>query len=90
MAERTNLPVTPEAINTGLAQVHWAARAQCHTLGSQQVVIDANPASAEALAICCRRNFGQRPTLLIGMLADKTGDAHWFAGAALRARGVCP
>ena len=92
VAERTNLPVTPEAIHTGLAQVHWAARAQCHTLGSQQVVIDAahNPASAEALSDVLQEEFpGQRPTLLIGMLADKNWECTLASLAPLSTRVVC-
>ena len=59
VAERTNLPVTPEAIHTGLAQVHWAARAQCHTLGSQQVgsMPPTIPPAPRPWRMCCRRNF---------------------------------
>ena len=92
VAERTDLKIRPEAIHTGLTQVHWAARAQCHTLGSQQVVIDAahNPASAEALADVLQEEFsGQRPTLLIGMLADKNCECTWASLAPLAARVVC-
>ena len=92
VAERTDLTIRPEAIHTGLAQVHWAARAQCHTVGSKQVVIDAahNPASAEALTDVLQEEFpGQRPTLLIGMLADKNWECTLAWLAPLAARVVC-
>jgi dihydrofolate synthase / folylpolyglutamate synthase len=92
VAERTDLTIRPEAIHAGLTQVHWAARGQCHTVGSKQVVIDAahNPASAKALADVLQEEFpGQRPTLLIGMLADKNWEYTLALLAPLAARVVC-
>ena len=67
-------PVDDQAIVDGLANVHWAVRAQCFEKDNQRLLIDAahNPASAEALRDVLQENFpGQRPTLVIGMLADK-------------------
>ena len=67
-------PVDDQAIVGGLVNVHWAVRAQCFEKDNQRLLIDAahNPGSAEALRDVLQENFpGQRPTLVIGMLADK-------------------
>ena len=71
---RDVFPIDDQAIVDGLANVHWAVRAQCFEKDNQRLLIDAahNPASAEALRDVLQENFpGQRPTLVIGMLADK-------------------
>ena len=55
-------------------------------------MIDAahNPASAEALADVLQEEFtGQRPTLLIGMLADKNWECTLSSLAPLSTRVVC-
>ena len=50
-----------------------------------------NPASAEALADVLQEEFpGQRPTLLIGMLADKNGECTLASLAPLSTRGGVP
>ena len=67
-------PIDDQAIVDGLANVHWAVRAQCFEKDNQRLLIDAahNPGSAEALRDVLQANFpGQRHTLVIGMLADK-------------------
>ena len=84
--------VPANAIDAGLAKVQWAARAQCFQLGEQQVVIDAahNSASAEALADVLQEDYaGQRPTLLLGMLADKNWGSIVDTLAPLAGRVVC-
>ena len=84
--------IPANVIETGLAKVQWAARAQCFQLGEQQVVIDAahNPASAEAFADVLQEKYAdQRPTLLLGMLADKNWDSIVATLAPLANRVVC-
>ena len=87
------LAVVPEkAIEAGLTKVQWAARAQCFEMDGRKVVIDAahNPASAEAFADVLQEDFaGQRPTLLLGMLADKNWDSIVAMLAPLAGRVVC-
>ena len=84
--------IPANVIETGLAKVQWAARAQCFQLGERQVVIDAahNPASAEAFADVLQEKYAdQRPTLLLGMLADKNWDSIVATLAPLAGRVVC-
>ena len=87
------LAAVPEkAIEAGLTKVQWAARAQCFEMDGRKVVIDAahNPASAEAFADVLQEDFaGQRPTLLLGMLADKNWDSNVATLAPLAGRVVC-
>ena len=87
------LAVVPEkAIEAGLTKVQWAARAQCFEMDGRKVVIDAahNPASAEAFADVLQEDFaGQRPILLLGMLADKNWDSIVATLAPLAGRVVC-
>ena len=71
---RDVFPIDDQAIVDGLANVHWAVRAQCFKKENQRLMVDAahNPASAKALRDVLQENFpGQHPILLIGMLADK-------------------
>ena len=80
-------PVDDQCITDGLANVHWAGRTQCYEKNNQRLLIDTahNPASAEALRDVLQENFaGQRPLLLIGMLADK----NWKSFMAIIARAV--
>jgi len=73
---RSVFPIDDQAIVDGLVNVQWAGRVQCFEKENQRLLIDAahNPASAKALRDVLQENFsGQRPILLIGMLADK----HW-------------
>ena len=71
---RENLPADNAAIEAGLANVQLPARAQLIETVEGRYLIDAahNPAGAVALREVLAGQFaGVRPTLLIGMLADK-------------------
>ena len=84
--------IRDRAIVDGLANVHWAARAQCFEKDNQRLLIDTahNPASAEALRDVLQENFaGQRPILLIGMLADKNWKPFVEVIAPMANRVVC-
>ncbi|MBP9903575.1 MAG: bifunctional folylpolyglutamate synthase/dihydrofolate synthase [Verrucomicrobia subdivision 3 bacterium] len=69
------MPVSAGQLRTGLAQVNWPGRLQLVTRpGGQQILLDGahNLAGVEALAVGLRQHFPQaRPTLILGMLADK-------------------
>ena len=85
-------PIDDQAIVDGLANVQWAGRAQCFEKENQRLLIDAahNPASAEALRDVLQENFpGQRPILLIGMLADKNWKPFVEVIAPMADRVVC-
>ena len=74
VAEGAGLTVSSESILRGLQEVQWQGRFECVEKGSQKFIIDAahNPAGAQALADFLQEIFpGQRPALLIGVLADK-------------------
>ncbi len=69
------IPVTDAQIRTGLAQVNWPGRLQLVTRpGGQQILLDGahNLAGVEALAVALQQHFPDaKPTLILGMLADK-------------------
>jgi dihydrofolate synthase/folylpolyglutamate synthase len=69
------IPVSDAQIRTGLAQVNWPGRLQLVTRpGGQQILLDGahNLAGVEALAVALRQHFPDaKPTLIVGMLADK-------------------
>ena len=69
------LPVGASALRAGLSQVHWPGRMQlARTPAGQTLLLDGahNADSAKALAAAFRRQFPTvRPTLIIGVLADK-------------------
>ena len=69
------IPVSDAQIRTGLAQVNWPGRLQLITRpGGQQILLDGahNLAGVEALAVALRQHFPHaKPTLILGMLADK-------------------
>jgi len=69
------IPVSDEAILTGLARVHWPGRLQVVARPSgQRIVLDGahNISGAEILATAFREYFpGVRPTLVLGILRDK-------------------
>jgi len=69
------IPVSDAQIRTGLAQVNWPGRLQLVTRpGGQQILLDGahNLAGVEALAVALRQHFpNAKPTLILGMLADK-------------------
>jgi dihydrofolate synthase / folylpolyglutamate synthase len=69
------IPVGETQIRSGLAQVNWPGRLQLVTRpGGQQILLDGahNLAGVEALAVALRQHFpNAKPTLILGMLADK-------------------
>lgn len=74
-AVETTIPVSHEAILSGLSTVYWPGRMQLvSTTAGQQVLLDGahNIPSAQALAAAFRERFPTvRPTMLIGVLGDK-------------------
>lgn len=69
------LPVSAEAITTGLRNVWWPGRLQVvHGQNGQVNLVDGahNPAGVAALVAALERHFpGQRPALIFGALEDK-------------------
>ena len=68
------LPVSDEQLATGLADVVWPGRLQVVKRGTQTLLLDGahNPAGIAALQAALAEHFpGRRPTLVLGMLADK-------------------
>jgi dihydrofolate synthase/folylpolyglutamate synthase len=75
------LPVDDTQLLEGLAEVNWPGRLQVVRRGAQTLVLDGahNPAGIAALRTALAEAFpGKRPTLVLGMLADKD----WRAMAA--------
>ena len=72
---KEQIPVSEAQIRAGFAQVEWSGRLQLVTrAGGQKILLDGahNPAGVEALAAALRTHFPDvRPTLILGMLADK-------------------
>ncbi|MEK7676882.1 MAG: folylpolyglutamate synthase/dihydrofolate synthase family protein [Verrucomicrobiota bacterium] len=73
------LPVTEEAMVTGLSQVDWPGRLQLETtVSGQSVLLDGahNPAGAESLRAVLQTCFPTvKPTLILGILRDKDCEA---------------
>jgi dihydrofolate synthase / folylpolyglutamate synthase len=91
-ALHTTLPVKNDSIETGLANVHWPARAQAIEHAGRKLLLDAvhNPASAEALrGVLSELHSGQRPALLLGVLADKNWEQMVGILAPVAGRIVC-
>ena len=91
-ALQNTLPIKTESIETGLANVHWPARAQVFERDGRKLLLDAvhNPASAEALrGVLAELQSEQRPTLLLGVLADKNWEQMVAILAPLAGRIVC-
>ena len=67
--------VSSAQIRTGLDQVNWPGRLQLVTRPSgQKILLDGahNLAGVEALSLALRQHFpNEKPTLILGMLADK-------------------
>ena len=85
-------PVKDHVIAEGLANVHWAVRGQTFENENQRLLIDAahNPAGAEALCQMLQEKItGQRPTFLIGMLADKNWESFVDKILSVAGRVVC-
>jgi dihydrofolate synthase / folylpolyglutamate synthase len=76
---QTVLPVTQAQQQSGLAHVHWPGRFQIISQpNGRTLVLDGahNPAGVEALVAALRAHFPDiKPTLIIGMLADKDWQA---------------
>ncbi len=75
VAEEAGVTVSSVSILQGLQEVQWRGRLECVEHGHQKFIIDAahNPAGAQALAGYLKEEFpDQRPSLLIGVLADKS------------------
>ncbi len=84
--------VDDKSIVDGLGNVHWAGRVQCYEKMNQRLLIDSahNPASGKALRDVLLENFsGQRPILLIGMLADKNWESFLEIIAPIAEQVVC-
>jgi len=73
------IPVTNEAIRTGLSQVNWPGRLQLITRPSgQKILLDGahNIAGAQVLGNSLRQYFpGVKPALILGILQDKDWEA---------------
>ena len=84
------LPVSGARIRAGLSDVDWPGRLQLVTRpGGQKILLDGahNPAGVEALAAALQKHFPDvRPTLILGMLADKDWRPMCARLAALAAR----
>ena len=89
---QNTLPVKNETIETGLANVRWPARGQVFELNGRKMLLDAvhNPASAETLrGVLAELHPGQRPTLMLGVLADKNWEQMVGILAPVASRVVC-
>lgn len=75
----SQIPVSDDAIRTGLSQVNWPGRLQLVTRPSgQKILLDGahNIAGAQTLADALQQHFpGTKPTLILGILLDKDWDA---------------
>src|SRR5262249_14720813 len=69
------IPVTEEAVRSGLTTVHWPGRLQLMVLPTgKQILLDRahNVGGAEILAAALRQHFTKRKiTLILGILQDK-------------------
>lgn len=91
-ALQNTLHVKNESIETGLANVRWPARGQVFEHSGRKLLLDAvhNSASAETLrGMLAELHPGQRPTLLLGVLADKNWEQMVGILAPVAARVVC-
>jgi dihydrofolate synthase / folylpolyglutamate synthase len=89
------IPISDEAVRSGLMHVQWPGRTQVIRTGiGRTLVLDGahNPAGAEALRNVLQKHFpGTLPTLVLGMLLDKDWSAMCQILAPLAGRiGVAP
>ncbi len=74
-ALQEKIPINTDAIQRGLANVHWPGRLQVvKTSGGRTFLLDGahNPPGCEALGRALAQLYpNERPALLLGMLADK-------------------
>ena len=85
------IPVAASAVSMGLRQVRWTGRLQVVERAGQTVLLDGahNAAGIESLAAALARYFpGRRPTLVLGVLADKDWQPMCARLAPLAARIV--
>lgn len=71
---RAFLPVSDAQLAEGLRTVNWPGRLQAVKRGAQTLLLDGahNRDGVNTLVTALRQHFaGQRPTLVVGMLADK-------------------
>ena len=72
---QSTIPITGQQVQSGLANVNWPGRFQVIPKSEgKALVLDGahNPDGIESLATALRSNFPNiRPTLIVGMLADK-------------------
>lgn len=71
---RALIPVSDDALKSGLAQTQWPGRLQVLRRGPQTLVLDGahNPQGIGALAAALPELLpGSRPTFIVGLLADK-------------------
>ncbi|MBC8324593.1 MAG: bifunctional folylpolyglutamate synthase/dihydrofolate synthase [Verrucomicrobia subdivision 3 bacterium] len=91
-AVQNTLTVKTDSIKTALGNVHWPARGQVFERAGCKLLLDAvhNPAGAEALrGVLAELHSGQRPTLMLGVLADKNWERMVGILAPLAGRIVC-
>jgi dihydrofolate synthase/folylpolyglutamate synthase len=91
-ALQNTLPIKNGTTETGLANVRWPARGQVFKHNGRKLLFDAvhNPASAETLrGVLAELHPGQRPTLMLGVLADKNWEQMVGILAPVVGRVVC-
>ena len=91
-ALQNTLPIKNGTTGTGLANVRWPARGQVFKHNGRKLLLDAvhNPASAETLrGVLAELHPGQRPTLMLGVLADKNWEQMVGILAPVVGRVVC-
>ena len=89
---QNTLPVKNETTEIGLANVRWPARGQVFEHNGRKLLLDAvhNPASAETLCdLLAELHPGQRPALILGVLADKNWEQMVGILAPVVARVIC-
>jgi dihydrofolate synthase / folylpolyglutamate synthase len=86
------IPVSPAAVQSGIAGVEWPGRLQLVTLASgRRIVLDGahNVNGAQALAASLKDLFPNQPlTLILGILSDKDWGGMFRVLAPLAARNI--
>lgn len=71
---QAQVPVTTKSVEAGLGSVHWPGRLQVVNRGQQTILLDGahNPEGVAVLLASLRTDFSHhKPTLILGILADK-------------------
>ncbi len=93
-AAQSTIPVTEDAIPSGLKTAHWPGRLQLLKLGGvRSILLDGahNPAGAKALAAALSTDFAaRRPAIILGAFADKDYAGICQTLAPLAARILLP